>query len=112
VLYKLVEERPPNGYAMITKESFFKLIPAKNAVSFTFCDAEGNVSGIPRGITGEYNTGNKILSITVENIRGYALPSTGGIGTHLYILCGLILVLGPIVYGFSLRREYGRRSKK
>ena len=112
VLYKLVEESPPNGYAIITKEIFFKLVPSGNTVSFAFCDASGNISETPRGITGEYATGKKTLSITVENIRGYALPSTGGIGTLLYILCGLALVLGPLVYGFSLRRRYGRRSKQ
>ena len=39
------------------------------------------------------------------------LPGTGGIGTHLYILCGLVLVLAPFVYGFSLRRRYERRSR-
>ena len=112
VLYKLVEEKPPNGYAIITKEIFFKLIPAKNAVSFTFCDASGNISETPRGITGEYVTGNKTLSITVENLRGYALPSTGGTGLLLYMLCGLTLVIAPLIYGFSLRRKYGRRSKQ
>ena len=112
VLYKLVEEKPPNGYAIITKEIFFKLIPAENAVSFTFCDAEGNISETPGDVTGEYVTGNKTLSLTVENLRGYALPSTGGIGTPIYILCGLIFVLGPFVYGFSLRRRHGRRMKQ
>ena len=40
------------------------------------------------------------------------LPATGGIGTPIYILCGLTLVLGPFVYGFSLRRRYGRRLNK
>ncbi len=40
------------------------------------------------------------------------LPTTGGIGTPIYILCGLILACGPLVYGFSLRRRYGRRSNK
>ena len=40
------------------------------------------------------------------------LPSTGGIGTPIYILCGLSLVIGPLVYGFSLRRRYVRRFRK
>ena len=110
LLYRLVEEKPPNGYATITKEMFFKLIPEENSISFAFCDAQGNVSEIPSGITAEYVTANKILSLTVENLRGYALPSTGGNGKLLYILCGLILLLGPFVYGFGLRRRYGRRS--
>ncbi len=112
LLYKLVEESPPGGYAIITKEIFFKLVPNGNAVSFVFCDSSGNVIGSPSGVTGEYVTGNKILSLTVENIRGYALPSTGGIGTPIYILCGLFLVIGPLVYGFSLRRRYGRRLQE
>ena len=37
------------------------------------------------------------------------LPTTGGIGTFIYILCGLMLVFGSFVYGFGLRRRYGRR---
>lgn len=111
MLYKLVEESPPNGYAIITKEIFFKLIPAVNTVSFEFCDSEGNVTQTPGGVKGEYVTGNKTLSLTVKNVRGYELPSTGGSGVFLYILCGLILVLGPFVYGFGLRRRYERRSK-
>jgi uncharacterized repeat protein (TIGR02543 family)/LPXTG-motif cell wall-anchored protein len=112
MLYKLVEERPPNGYAIITKEIFFKLIPSDSTVSFVFCDSSGNITETPGGITGVYSTGNKTLKITVENLRGYELPSTGGSGTLLYILCGLILVLGPFVYGFSLRRRYERRLKQ
>jgi uncharacterized repeat protein (TIGR02543 family) len=111
VLYKLVEETPPNGYAIITKEIFFKLIPAENTVSFAFCDPAGNISERPNGVTGEYVTGNKMLSLTVENLRGYELPSTGGTGVLLYVLCGSVLVLGPLVYGFSLKRRYERREK-
>jgi uncharacterized surface anchored protein len=112
VLYKLVEEKAPNGYAIITKDIFFKLIPSGHTVSFVFCDTLGNVSNAPSGVTGEYVTGSKVLTLTVENLRGYALPSTGGAGILPYILCGLMLIFGPLVYGFSLRRRNGRRSKK
>ena len=48
----------------------------------------------------------------VNHPANVELPATGGIGTPIYILCGLALVLGPLVYGFSLRRGYGRRSKR
>ena len=40
------------------------------------------------------------------------LPATGGRGPVLYILCGLILTVSPLVYGFSLRRKRERRLKK
>jgi uncharacterized surface anchored protein len=112
VLYKLVEEKAPNGYSIITKEIFFKLVPGDNMVSFTFCDSEGNASKTPNGVRGTYVTGNKILSLTVENIRGHELPSTGGCGTLLYILCGLILMFSPFVYGFRQRRKNERRLKQ
>ncbi len=42
---------------------------------------------------------------------GLPLPSTGGVGSHIYILCGLALILAPLVYGFRLRRRNERRSK-
>ena len=55
-------------------------------------------------------------SITVTNryrwTGNYELPETGGNGNTLSVLFGLILVIGPFVYGFSLRRRYGRRSKR
>jgi hypothetical protein len=111
VLYKLVEETAPNGYAIITKEIFFKLMSEEETFSFKFFDSAGNIAETPSGVKGEYVTGGKILLLTVENLRGYALPSTGGIGTFVYILCGLIFVFGPLVYGFGLRRRYKRRSE-
>ena len=40
------------------------------------------------------------------------LPTTGGAGNYIYILCGLVLTLGPLVYGFSLRHRYRRRFER
>ena len=42
----------------------------------------------------------------------FELPSTGGIGTPLYILCGLILVSAPLVYGLSLRRRHRKEARE
>ena len=41
----------------------------------------------------------------------YELPGTGGIGLSLYILFGLALVAGPLVYGFSLRRKHRKGGR-
>lgn len=62
--------------------------------------------------------GSEVPTYTTTIINTYSrtnateLPSTGGGGPLIYILCGLIFALGPFVYGFSLRRKYGRRSKR
>lgn len=111
VMYKLVEERAPDGYAMISREIFFKLSSEETAVSLRLLDSEGKVISSYAGVAGEYITASNVLSLSIENIRGYALPSTGGCGISLYILCGLILTFGPFVYVFMLRRRSERRLK-
>ena len=62
---------------------------------------EGDIPSYKATVTNTYRWG-----------VGEPLPATGGLGVPIYILCGLALVLGPFVYGFSLRRRYGRRSKR
>ena len=111
-LYKLVEEKPPNGYAVISKEIFFALRPNGSTVSPVFYDSAGMEISAPNGVSGEYITGNQLLTVTVKNLRGYELPSTGGTGIFFNILCGLLLMAAPLVYGLSLRRKYERRSRE
>ena len=48
----------------------------------------------------------------VNKPLSYELPSTGGTGIFFHMLCGLPLVVAPLVYGFSLRRKYERRSRE
>ena len=110
-LYKLVEEKPPDGYAIISKEIYFKIKPAGNNVTLSFYDSEGNVISSPNGVTGEYITLNNLLNLTVKNLHGYKLPSTGGSGRFLYVLCGLLLMSAPFIFGFSWRRKCERRLK-
>ena len=105
-------EKPPNGYAVISKETFFALRPNGSTVSLVFYDSAGMGIPAPNGVSGEYITGNQLLTVTVKNLRGYELPSTGGTGIFFNILCGLFLVAAPLVYGFSLRRRYERRSEQ
>ena len=107
-VYKLVEEKAPNGFAIITKEIPFALLPKGDTVSLQFYASSGVAIPAPNGVAGEYNTGNQLLTLTVRNLRGYALPATGGVGTPIYMLCGLALMLGPLVYGVILKR----RNKK
>ena len=84
-LYKLVEAKPPNGYAIMTKEFCFRLQPGETAVFLQFCDAEGNAIAAPVGIGGEYTSGSRHLMLRVENMAGFELPATGGTGTSVNV---------------------------
>ena len=107
--YKLVEEKSPDGYAIITKEIFFGIMLNGDTLELKFYDSAGNVISAPNGVGGEYVSDDGRLTLTVQNLRGYELPATGGIGYLFLILCGLPLILAPLVYGLSLRRKYERR---
>ena len=112
--YKLVEEKSPDGYAIITKEIFFGIMLNGDTLELKFYDSAGNVISAPMGVSGVYEneSGEKLLTLTVENLRGYELPATGSTGIFFHILCGLILVLAPLVYGISLRRRYRKGARE
>ena len=105
VLYYLQEIRPPLAYR-----------PDDTKHWFCFCNHTGDTCIECNKLSVDENVVRipyeKIGLIDITNIPAYVeLPATGGIGTPMYILCGLTLVVVPLVYGFSLRRRYERRSK-
>ncbi len=59
------------------------------------------------GYSASYQSGT--LHLTVINSSASELPSTGGNGSHLYYIFGLLLVAAALIYGFVLwrRRERG-----
>ena len=64
------------------------------------------VYGEARLISGSTPTYEIILTNQYRWIDAFELPSTGGIGYPIYILCGLPPVAVPLVYGLRLRRRY------
>lgn len=43
--------------------------------------------------------------LTITNTRMFDLPMTGGVGTHMYTISGLLLILAvALIFGFSQRR--------
>jgi len=41
--------------------------------------------------------GEKLFTMKVTNSRGVELPNTGGIGRHIFLVSGLILILQAIL---------------
>ena len=56
---------------------------------------------------GDIDTG--IVSTTVENNKGSVLPSTGGIGTTIFYVVGVILMLGAGVLLVTKKRMSSNR---
>ena len=103
--YYLQEVRPPPAYELDETKYWFCFCDNKSN-SCKSCNtvvAETGAARIPFEQVGKVYAENQPANVE--------LPATGGTGRYVYILCGLIFVSGPFVYGFSLRRKNGRRSK-
>ena len=90
-IYTLEETKAPEGYKKIGGNIQFTV--SSNGVAGA--EKELDKSGNP---TGYY-------VITVQNSAGEELPMTGGSGTLLYTLSGLMLIVASaLMYGFRMRR--------
>lgn len=72
-----------------------------------------NIPVTPSGIPASDNNYNYIIEF--ENYAGFELPSTGGVGTHLYTVGGLLLIIAAIllyIYHCIYRKEGSILSNK
>ncbi len=93
--YTLTETGAPVGYNKITAPISFE-------IEFDFTDKEFGIKGTaPDGVTIK-NDGT--IEIKIENKSGAVLPSTGGIGTTIFYIAGIVLVLGAAAIIIARRK--------
>lgn len=108
--YKLKETKAPAGYVLSSSE-----------IEITIADSDFN--GIPDSkeqpstdttatqtpTTQTPVKDNGLVSITVENTKGFTLPRTGGIGTVLFSMIGIVLMgSGVLLVAVFLRKRFGK----
>lgn len=93
--YTIAETTIPAGYYGMVGQITFKV--TNGAVTDVQC---------PAGAA--YDAGTNIFTVT--NTPGVELPSTGGAGTSLYTIGGLLVMAVSLLYGFGQRRRRERRE--
>lgn len=90
--YYLTETKAPPGY-LLPKNDISVLVISTGV---TFEQNGNNATPIKENLV----DGSTVYTFKITNSKGTELPSTGGIGTHIYILVGLALALpsGLILY--------------
>ena len=85
--YHLVETEPPEGYD--PKAEAVTVTVTASDVSY---DEGTTLSGSGTGVS--YDSSSKVYTLLISNSAGYALPSTGGPGTHFFPVLGTVLIAG------------------
>ena len=93
--YTLVETKAPDGYEL----------PADPETVITLAD-DADDSGKPDGILNNDSDGT--FETTVVNTKPGILPVTGGIGTALFTICGLLLMSGAVILVVTVSRRKSR----
>ena len=97
-IYRVRETSAPSGYNVLAGDMYFKT--ANGTVTIT--DQDGNVTTYD-DFTMDTEEGAIVLKL--KNHPGQELPMTGGPGTLLYTLGGLMLIMASaLMYGFRMRR--------
>lgn len=91
--YTLTEVAPPAGYNGLAAPLSLNISASENEGVVTFTDSEGHAT-----FTG--NTG----TVQVANASGSELPTTGGTGTTLLIVFGVLAMLGAGVFLITNKR--------
>ena len=98
--YKLVETTSPIGY-IIGDEPYYIILEHSDTNSYPVCkpdDFKGSDPGSLLYVRNEASDGN------------YELPSTGGMGTHWFILGGLAMMLGAGTLIIKTQRRKGEKN--
>lgn len=91
--YKLEETVAPNGYNKLA-----------DSITFTITDEGKTTISQVNEETGASET-VEVTAVEVENRTGTELPSTGGIGTTVFYLAGIIVMAGAVFFVVRNRKQ-------
>lgn len=89
--YALKETKTVGGYTLLTKYVEFNLVDAN--LNGNLDDAEGN------------DTDSNILLKIVDNKKGFSMPGTGGMGTYIFTIGGLVVMAGAVLLLVSSKKK-------
>lgn len=98
--YYLEEVKAPNGYNLLADK-----------ITVTVSDGVIKAAFMNTTMYSPDNTDEIWLTLTVTNSSGYELPKTGGAGTNLFTIGGLLFMAVAVGCGYGLRCRRERRAK-
>ena len=91
-IYYLKEVKTNSGYTLLANPIKIEIVaPTGTAAASAVIKKD---DGTSEAIGEEDENGNARFAITVINKKGFNLPSTGGMGTYLFTIAGLVIMAG------------------
>lgn len=84
--YALKETTTVDDYTLLTKDVEFNLVDS---------DLDGNLD----------DANSDILSKTVDNKKGFSMPGTGGMGTYIFTIGGIVVMAGAVLLLVSSKKK-------
>jgi hypothetical protein len=96
--YRLTEITAPAGYLLLSAPIVFTVHPGADEI-IRMEETETSTAEI---------SGGHADTLTILNTPGRVLPGTGGYGTLLYNLSGLLLMIAALIFGIDSKRRSAR----
>lgn len=106
--YKLVETKAPNGYVISDSPFEIEIVDQIGELgSVGTLTVTGHHEGKIGSIVNTNGIAESILTVWVEitNKPGSALPETGGMGTTIFTIVGVVLMAGAVAFFISRKRN-------
>lgn len=98
--YALKETTTVDGYTLLTKYVEFNLVDKNSDGSLP-----DGLLDYTEGENKDKNTNSNILSKTVDNKKGFSMPGTGGMGTYIFTIGGLVVMAGAVLLLVSSKKK-------
>ena len=123
--YDLTEIKTDKGYSLLKGKITIEILPTETSITpSTACltgsatdhteiaevvtkEAMAIVDNSSANMSADVNSANALVDMSIQNNRDFELPKTGGVGTWMITICGVVGVAGGV---FLLRK--GKRTAK
>ena len=99
-VYWLKEEATVNGYTLLANPIKVTLIPV--------ISEDGNSCTVNYKINNQTTVTedtDRVADVTVENQKGFSLPETGGMGTYLFTIGGIVIMAGAAFALIAMKKR-------
>lgn len=97
--YYLKETKAPSGYSLLNSKVKVEISKKANSTGYNY-EYKINNEKENKSI-GE----NGIVTVPIENKKGFTLPTTGGMGTYIFTIGGLVVMAGAVLLLVSSKKK-------